>query len=169
MQQVIYLAKLRGTRTAYGLLLDSDTRTVLGVYGPLRPRERQAVLAGKRPFDSSRADWARRQRWELPYDLVSAPTAVLAKTVAPEPINVLAKTLPIAPLHQVAKTAVPTPGHRPCWYRQRLVRCGNPRCTKCVDGPSHGPYWYALWREDGRLRSRYLGAERPHDAPEPPA
>lgn len=155
MQQIIYLAKLRGSRTAFGLLLDSDTRTVLGVYGPLRPREGQAVLAGNRPFDPSRADWARQQRWEVPYDLVSAPTAVLAKTGVPAPADALAKTAP------------PTPGNGPCWYRQRLVRCGNSRCTTCVAGPSHGPYWYALWRENGRLRSRYLGATRPHDAPEP--
>ena len=45
-------------------------------------------------------------------------------------------------------------------YRQQLVRCGKAGCTRCP----HGPYWYQYWREDGRLRSRYIGKELP---PEP--
>lgn len=42
-------------------------------------------------------------------------------------------------------------------YRQERVRCGRDGCTTCP----HGPYWYAYWREGGRLRSRYIGKERP--------
>ena len=42
-------------------------------------------------------------------------------------------------------------------YRQERVRCGRTNCTRCP----HGPYWYAYWREDGRLRSRYIGRELP--------
>jgi hypothetical protein len=42
-------------------------------------------------------------------------------------------------------------------YRQEPVRCGRKNCTRCP----HGPYWYAYWREDGRLRSRYIGKELP--------
>jgi hypothetical protein len=42
-------------------------------------------------------------------------------------------------------------------YRQRSVRCGKAACTTCP----HGPYWYAHWTEDGRRRSRYIGAELP--------
>jgi hypothetical protein len=42
-------------------------------------------------------------------------------------------------------------------YRQEPVRCGRPNCTRCP----HGPYWYAYWREDGRLRSRYIGKDLP--------
>jgi hypothetical protein len=42
-------------------------------------------------------------------------------------------------------------------FRQERVRCGRPTCTRCP----HGPYWYAYWREDGRLRSRYVGKELP--------
>jgi hypothetical protein len=42
-------------------------------------------------------------------------------------------------------------------YRQEPVRCGRANCTRCP----HGPYWYAYWREDGRLRSRYIGKELP--------
>ena len=38
-------------------------------------------------------------------------------------------------------------------YRQERVRCGREGCTRCP----HGPYWYAYWREDGRVRSRYIG------------
>lgn len=42
-------------------------------------------------------------------------------------------------------------------YRQEEVRCGKDSCTRCP----HGPYWYAYWREDGRLRSRYIGKDLP--------
>jgi hypothetical protein len=40
-------------------------------------------------------------------------------------------------------------------YRQERVRCGRSGCTRCP----HGPYWYAYWREDGRVRSRYIGKD----------
>lgn len=43
--------------------------------------------------------------------------------------------------------------------RQEHVRCGKEGCTRCP----HGPYWYAYWREDGRVRSRYIGKELPGD------
>ncbi|MFN2589175.1 MAG: hypothetical protein ABR518_00175 [Actinomycetota bacterium] len=46
-------------------------------------------------------------------------------------------------------------------YRQQFVRCGKSGCTRCP----HGPYWYAYWREDGRLRSRYVGKDPPSDGP----
>jgi hypothetical protein len=42
-------------------------------------------------------------------------------------------------------------------YRLEEVRCGKEKCTRCP----HGPYWYAYWREDGRVRSKYLGSARP--------
>lgn len=45
-------------------------------------------------------------------------------------------------------------------YRQQLIRCGKTTCTQCP----HGPYWYAYWREDGRLRSRYVGKDLPSEA-----
>lgn len=41
-------------------------------------------------------------------------------------------------------------------YRREEVRCGKANCKRCP----HGPYWYAYWREDGRLRSRYLGSAK---------
>jgi hypothetical protein len=46
-------------------------------------------------------------------------------------------------------------------FRQERVRCGRKACTRCP----HGPYWYAYWREDGRLRSRYVGKELPRVGP----
>src|SRR6266498_3106048 len=52
----------------------------------------------------------------------------------------------------------PAPGRRS--YRQQLVRCGKKGCTRCP----HGPYWYAYWREEGRLRSRYIGKQLPEGA-----
>ncbi len=45
-------------------------------------------------------------------------------------------------------------------YRLEPVRCGKDGCTRCP----HGPYWYAYWREDGRLRSRYIGKTLPEGA-----
>lgn len=42
-------------------------------------------------------------------------------------------------------------------YRLEPVRCGKRGCTRCP----HGPYWYAYWREDGRLRSQYIGKTLP--------
>lgn len=42
-------------------------------------------------------------------------------------------------------------------YRRESVRCGKPGCTTCP----HGPYWYAYYREGGKLKSRYIGKELP--------
>lgn len=42
-------------------------------------------------------------------------------------------------------------------YRLESVTCGKSGCRSCP----HGPYWYAYWREDGRLRSRYIGRDQP--------
>ena len=46
-------------------------------------------------------------------------------------------------------------------YRQEHVNCGKPGCTRCP----HGPYWYAYWREGGKVKSRYIGRSLPPDAP----
>jgi hypothetical protein len=37
--------------------------------------------------------------------------------------------------------------------RSQMVRCGKSSCNACP----HGPYWYAVWWEDGRRRTRYVG------------
>lgn len=42
-------------------------------------------------------------------------------------------------------------------YRLEMVKCGKAGCRSCP----HGPYWYAYYREDNRLRSRYVGKEAP--------
>jgi hypothetical protein len=49
-------------------------------------------------------------------------------------------------------------------YRREEVRCGKANCTRCP----HGPYWYAYWRENGRLRSRYLGSAKAREPYQPP-
>lgn len=47
-------------------------------------------------------------------------------------------------------------------YSQQFRRCGRASCLRCGQGqPGHGPYWYGYWREDGRLRSRYIGKQAP--------
>jgi DNA-binding SARP family transcriptional activator len=51
------------------------------------------------------------------------------------------------------------------WYRAELVRCGKPTCKRCCDGPSHGPYYYAYWRDaEGRVRKDYVGKRLPPGA-----
>jgi hypothetical protein len=36
--------------------------------------------------------------------------------------------------------------------RQEYIRCGNPDCQN-----SHGPYLYAYWKQDRKLKKRYVG------------
>mgnify|MGYP005858906193 CR=1 FL=1 len=49
---------------------------------------------------------------------------------------------------------------QPITYRLEMVSCG--KCRRCrQEGPSHGPYWYAYWKEDGKTRSRYIGKGEP--------
>ncbi|MBD3886823.1 hypothetical protein IFO70_34870 [Phormidium tenue FACHB-886] len=45
-------------------------------------------------------------------------------------------------------------------YQLERVRCGKVGC-KCAgeNGELHGPYWYAYWRVDGKLKSRYVGKQ----------
>jgi len=50
-------------------------------------------------------------------------------------------------------------------YSRQYRRCRKPGCGQCADGnPGHGPYWFAYWRENGRLFSRYLGKTMPAEA-----
>lgn len=54
-------------------------------------------------------------------------------------------------------------------YSQQYRRCRKATCSRCRgDQPGHGPYWFAYWREGGRLRSRYLGKTAPAAQTEPP-
>lgn len=46
-------------------------------------------------------------------------------------------------------------------YRQEFIKCNNPRCKKCSEGGSHGPYWYRFWWEDGKTRKEYIGKNLP--------
>ena len=45
-------------------------------------------------------------------------------------------------------------------YQLERVRCGKVGC-KCAgkNGVLHGPYWYAYWRDAGKLKSRYVGKQ----------
>jgi hypothetical protein len=51
------------------------------------------------------------------------------------------------------KTATPLP------YRfsvcAQYVKCGKPNC-RCASDQLHGPYFAAYWKEDGRIRKRYI-------------
>lgn len=49
---------------------------------------------------------------------------------------------------------VTTPAYRFSVCAQ-YVKCGKANC-KCVSGQLHGPYYAAFWKEDGRIRKRYI-------------
>lgn len=46
---------------------------------------------------------------------------------------------------------------KPVSVRQQMVKCSKANCRSCP----HGPYWYAYWRENGKVRSRYIGRHLP--------
>ncbi len=51
-------------------------------------------------------------------------------------------------------------------YQRQYRRCGNPRCQACRAGEKgHGPYWYAYYRDQRRLKSMYLGKHLPSSHP----
>jgi hypothetical protein len=41
--------------------------------------------------------------------------------------------------------------------RQEYVKCGNPDCQNL-----HGPYFYAYWKHDKKLKKRYVGRDFEH-------
>jgi len=41
-------------------------------------------------------------------------------------------------------------------YQLERIKCGKKKC-KCTGGALHGPYWYAYFRQGGRLKSKYIG------------
>jgi hypothetical protein len=53
------------------------------------------------------------------------------------------------------------PNNHRVTYQLQYRKCGKTTCSTCREGPGHGPYWYAYWREGARLRSGYIGKVRP--------
>ena len=53
-------------------------------------------------------------------------------------------------LHKI----VTTPAYRFSICAQ-YVKCGKSNC-KCASGQFHGPYFAAFWKENGRIRKRYI-------------
>jgi hypothetical protein len=41
--------------------------------------------------------------------------------------------------------------------REEYVKCGNPYCYRC----KHGPYYYGYWKENGKLKKKYIGRYDP--------
>lgn len=41
--------------------------------------------------------------------------------------------------------------------RKEYVKCGNPYCYRC----KHGPYYYGYWKENGKLKKKYIGKYDP--------
>ena len=56
----------------------------------------------------------------------------------------------------IVRVDVPEDDARHYSYRQEYRKCGKPTC-KCARGEPHGPYLVAYYRENGRLRKRYVG------------
>ncbi len=49
-------------------------------------------------------------------------------------------------------------------YQLQPRKCGKSSCQQCSEGAGHGPYWYVYWREQGRIRSGYIGKTLPEGA-----
>lgn len=43
--------------------------------------------------------------------------------------------------------------------REEYVKCGNPYCYTC----KHGPYYYGYWKENGKLKKKYIGKYDPRN------
>ena len=43
--------------------------------------------------------------------------------------------------------------------RKEYVKCGNPVCYRC----QHGPYYYAYWKDNGKLKKKYIGKYDPRN------
>ncbi len=56
------------------------------------------------------------------------------------------------------------PSDVPVHYQQEYRKCGKPACKRCSTSKGHGPYWYAYWKEGGKLRSGYVGKVAPQEA-----
>ena len=46
-------------------------------------------------------------------------------------------------------------------YELEYVKCGKPNCWCAGREQGHGPYWYRYWRENGKLKRRYVGKTLP--------
>ena len=60
-------------------------------------------------------------------------------------------------LHALGGAAFDDDGGPRVRFRQQRVSCGKPTCGRCP----HGPYWYAVWREGAKVRTRYIGKTLP--------
>jgi Family of unknown function (DUF6788) len=43
--------------------------------------------------------------------------------------------------------------------RKEYTKCGNPHCYRC----KHGPYYYGYWKENGKLKKKYIGMYDPRE------
>jgi hypothetical protein len=43
--------------------------------------------------------------------------------------------------------------------RKEYTKCGSPYCY----GSKHGPYYYGYWKENGKLKKKYIGKYDPRD------
>ena len=68
-------------------------------------------------------------------------------------------------LHKVVARKVTLPGQQklalgvPAKHsvREEYRKCGDESCKTCRAGAGHGPYRYAVWRDGGHVRRKYLG------------
>jgi hypothetical protein len=43
--------------------------------------------------------------------------------------------------------------------REEYVKCGKPYCSRC----EHGPYYYGYWKENEKLKKKYIGRYNPRE------
>ncbi|HEY9853327.1 MAG TPA: hypothetical protein V6D28_27895 [Leptolyngbyaceae cyanobacterium] len=99
----------------------------------------------------------KRKPVQLLHKIYAPDTPVLCNKVADTPPQLLHKTIdepleiPIKKGREVVKQEI----SGTTVYRLEKVKCGKPNCHSCP----HGPYWYAYFRRNGKLVSKYVGKE----------
>ncbi len=75
----------------------------------------------------------------------------------PEPVSApSSKEIPV----RASREVLGTKSHGSKCYRLEKTKCGKKNC-KCVGGDLHGPYWYAYYRDNGKLKCEYIGRRFP--------
>ncbi|MBD1848053.1 hypothetical protein H6F89_32750 [Cyanobacteria bacterium FACHB-63] len=114
------------------------------------------------PFNSSHQPLS-KTRNQLQAELDQRETTDLI-TVKPVKTSSSNSALPLA--H--ARVCVESCSYEGRTYQLERRRCGKKAC-KCVDADlrsgGHGPYWYAYWKESGKLRTQYVGKRPPWQKP----
>jgi hypothetical protein len=69
--------------------------------------------------------------------------------------NMLARLKTLEALSSTNYNSIPSTAT----IREEYVKCGKPYCSTC----EHGPYYYGYWKENGKLKKKYIGKYDPRN------